>query len=187
MQIQTITVHTAKEFRSWLKKNHKKENKVAVILHKRHTGKTAPSHREMIEEAICFGWIDTTINRVDHDTFIRNFTKRNGNSRWSDNTISYAKKLLKDGKMSEEGIKFFKEGLSRPTHDHGIPKNPAMPAELKAVLAKDGEARKSFDLFPPSAKRTIFRWLLGAKLPETRNKRINKIISNAKAGKRQVF
>ncbi len=175
----TITVYNRKDFRNWLKKNHKKEGRVAVVVHKRHTGKPAPTHRELIEEAICFGWIDTTIKRIDHDTFLRNFTKRNSNSRWSDNTLKYAKQLTKEGKIAPQGMHFYKLGLSKPTHDHGIPKNPDMPPELKKALFKNDKARENFETFSPSVKRTYYRWLLRAKLPETRNKRIRQIIKSA--------
>lgn len=179
MSIPIVSVSTKKEFRDWLKKHHLSENKVAVVLHKRHTGKSAPSHRELMEEAICFGWIDTTIKRIDEDTFIRHFSKRTLNSRWSDNTLGYAKELIKKGLMAPEGLKFYKLGLAKPTHDYGIPKNPDMPAELKKALAKDRIARKNFETFSPSVKRTYYRWLLGAKLPETRLKRVQRIISNS--------
>jgi uncharacterized protein YdeI (YjbR/CyaY-like superfamily) len=174
--IQTIIAYTRNDFRKWLQKNHKKETKVAVIVHKRHTGKNAPTHRELIEEAICFGWIDTTIKRIDEDTFLRYFSKRSSNSRWSDNTLGYAKELVKAGKMSEEGMKFYELGLQRPTHDHGIPKNPDMPPELEKALSKNKKAKEGFESFPPSLKRTYFRWLLRAKLPETRKKRVGQIV-----------
>src|SRR3989338_3697739 len=160
MEIPRIKIYKKEEFRKWLKKNHKKESKVAVIVHKRHTGKPAPSHRELMEEAICFGWIDTTIKRVDEDTFIRHFSKRTKNSRWSDNTIGYAKRLIKEGKMSEEGMYFYKLGLAKPTHDHGIPKDPSMPEELRASLAKNLLLKKRFETFPPSYKRTVYRWII---------------------------
>ena len=102
-----------------------------MVLHKKHTGKPAPTHRELIEEAICFGWIDTTIKRIDDDRFLRNFSRRSKNSKWSDNTLRYAKQLAKQGKMTAVGLDFYREGLKRPTHDHGVPKNPSMPLELK--------------------------------------------------------
>jgi len=172
-----ITVYFRNDFRKWLKKNHKKESKMAVIVHKRHTGKPAPTHRELLEEAICFGWIDTMINRLDEDTFLRNFSKRNQNSRWSDNTLSYAKELIKKGKMTKEGLKFYRLGLQRPTHDHGIPKNPNMPRELAAVLVKNKVAKENFDKFSPSTKRVYYRWLLRAKLPATRQKIVEQIVS----------
>ncbi len=72
-EIKNLEIFNREDFRKWLKKNHKKERRVKLILHKKHTGKGFASHREQIEEAICFGWIDTTVNRIDEDTFSRNF------------------------------------------------------------------------------------------------------------------
>ncbi len=175
----TITVYSAKEFRAWLAKHHKKENKVAMIVHKKHTGKSAPTHREVIEEAICFGWIDTTIKRLDEDTFLRHFSKRNEKSKWSDNTLSYAKKLEKEGRMTSEGLKFYNLGKKRPTHDHGIPKNPDMPEELKKALGKNSRASKGFEKFSPSARRMYYRWILRGKQPATREKRARAIVASA--------
>ena len=179
MTIPTITAYTAKDFRSWLKKYHKKGKRVAVILHKRHTGKPAPNHRELIEEAICFGWIDTTLKRLDENTYLRNFAKRTPNSKWSYNTLKYAKQMLKDGRMTPEGMHYYKLGLKKPTHDHGIPSNPEIPPELKKALLKNKKALNNFDEFPPSTKKTFYRWLLHAKLPETHNKRVKQIVKSA--------
>ena len=181
IQPSIITSYSRNDFRKWLDKNHKKENKVTVILHKRHTGKPAPTHRELMEEAICFGWIDTTVKRLDEDTFIRNFSKRTHNSRWSDNTLRYARELIKNGKMTVEGMRFYKLGLEKPTHDHGIPKNPDMPIELEAALLKNKKARDNFEKFPPSTKKTYYRWILRAKLPPTRDKRVRQIVQSAES------
>jgi uncharacterized protein YdeI (YjbR/CyaY-like superfamily) len=180
----TITAYSTEDFGKWLKKNHTKETKVAVILHKRHTGKSAPTHRELIEEAICWGWIDTTIKRIDEDTFLRHFSRRTPQSTWSDNTLSYAKRLVKEGRMNPAGLEFYKAGKAKPTHDHGIPKNPDMPLELKKMLAKDAKAKKVVEAYPPSTKKMLFRWILRAKLPATREKRAKQILASAKAKKR---
>ncbi|MFA7309766.1 MAG: YdeI/OmpD-associated family protein [Candidatus Paceibacterota bacterium] len=181
--MQRITVYSAKEFRAWLRKNHKKESKLAVVVHKRHTGKPFPTHREMIEEAICFGWIDTTINRLDEDTFIRHFSRRTDKSKWSDNTLSYAKRLAAEGKMSAEGMRFYTMGKGKPTHDHGIPKNPDIPIELKKALAKNAKAKRIVEAYAPSIKRAIFRTILRGKQAATREKTVKKIIAAALAKK----
>ena len=186
--IPEITAYTAKDFHNWLKKHHKSEHKVRVILHKKHTGKTAPSHRQLIEEAICFGWIDTTIKRIDEDTFMRNFSKRNEGSKWSDNTLSYGKALIKAGRMQEQGIHFYKQGEAKPTHDHGIPKNPDMPIELKRALAKNAAAKKNFENVAPSMKRTLFRYILRGVQATTREKRVTQIVANySKSSKGSIF
>jgi len=187
MESKTITVYKKEDFRKWLAKNHKKEKRIAIILYKRHTGKPTPTHRELIEEAICFGWIDTIIKRLDDDRFIRNFTKRNDNSNWSKNTMSYAKQLIKQRRMTGEGLKYYKLGLKKPTQDHLIPKNPDIPIELKEALSKNKKAEENFNNFPPSSKRMFYRWLLSGKQEETRKKRIKKIIDAANTRNKNIF
>lgn len=186
METPTITAYDRKDFRKWLAKHHTTEKSVVVLLHKRHTGKRAPVHRELLEEAICFGWIDTTLHRIDDDVYARKFVRRNEKGKWSDNTLRYARELIVQGKMTPEGLRFYKLGKAKPTHDHGIPKNPSMPAELKDALEKDAVARKHFETYPPSAKRALYRWILRGKLPATRAKRISQIVAGARMGKRAL-
>ena len=139
-----------------------------------------------MEEAICFGWIDTTIKRLDEDQYIRNFSKRNKNSTWSQNTLSYAKDLIKRGKMTPTGLKFYKEGLKKLPHAHGIPKNSEMPIELKKALVTDKVAKDNFESFPPSTKKMFYRWILRGKLKATRTKRIQSTVAKAKEGIKQI-
>ena len=127
---------TRKGWRIWLKKNHEKENKISLVRYKNHTGKPSPTHREAMEEAICFGWIDTTIKRLDNERYIINFVKRKNTGKWSNNTLRYAKELEKQGKMSPAGLFAYKNGLSKPTHDSGIPANPSTPNDLLKILTK---------------------------------------------------
>ena len=185
--MKTITIFNKDEFRRWLIKNHENESKVSVVSYKKHTGKPYASHRELMEEAICFGWIDTTIKRLDEDRYIRNFSKRNKNSRWSENTLGYAKELIKQGKMTPVGLKYYKEGLKKPTHDFGIPKNPDMPLELKKALDKDKKAKENFENFSASVKKMTYRWILRAKRNETIAKRIKLTVDNAKKNRKDVF
>jgi len=181
------TAFNRNDFRKWLVKNHNKETKVEVIVYKKHTGKSSPSHKELMEEAICFGWIDTVIKRLDENKFIRTFSKRNKNSKWSNNTIQYAKDLIKQGKMTSVGLKFYKEGLKKPTHDFGIPKNPDMPVELKNALGKNKKARENFEKFIPSIKKMAYRWILRGKREETRTKRVKLLVERAKNNDNRVF
>lgn len=185
--IPTLTAYKSEDFRRWLKAHGRSQRRMAVVVHKRHTGKPAPTHRELIEEAICFGWIDTTIKRLDEDRFLRHFARRTDKSKWSDNTLSYAKQLVKDGRMTKEGLYFYKLGLKKPTHHQGIPKDPKMPAELKAALSKNKKAKARFEAFPPSAKRVFYRWLLRAKLPGTRQKRLKQIVLAAAANNKNYL
>ena len=185
--MKKITAFDRMDFRRWLINNHDKEDKVSVIVYKKHTGKSSPSHRELMEEAICFGWIDTIIRKLDENRYIRTFSRRNKNSKWSNNTIKYAKDLIKRGKMTPEGLKFYKEGLKKPTHDFGIPKNPDMPVELKQALDKDKKAKDNFENFSASVKKMFYRWILKGKRDETRAKRIKLIVEKARIGRKDIF
>ena len=168
-----------KEWRAWLKKNHKKEKKIAIIKYKKHTGKPSLSHKESMEEAICFGWIDTTIKRLDEDRYLRRFAKRSDKSRWSENTLGYAKELIKQKKMAPEGVKYYLEGLKKPTHDFGIARNPEIPNALKIELEKNKKAKENFDKFATSYKKMYLRWIERAKRKETREKRIKEVVKRA--------
>jgi len=178
-KIPVVTVYTSDDWRTWLAKNHLKEKKVAMVSHKKHTGKPFLSHRTAMEEAICFGWIDTTIKRLDEDKFVRYFVRRGDHANWSINTLRYAKDLLAAGKMAPAGISRYKEGLRKKPHDHGLPTRPDMPAGLKKALATKKAALENFEEFPPSAKYAFYRWILRAKGDDTKARRIDAVVKRA--------
>ncbi len=185
-EIKEVEVYKKGDFSKWLEENGIKENKVRVVIHKKHTGKSDVNAAYLMREAICFGWIDTTAKRLDEDRYMINYSKRTEKSRWSDNTLRYGKELIKEGKMSPQGLKFYELGLAKPTHDHGIPKDPKMPKELRLELSKNEKARDNFSMFSKSTKRMFYRWLLRAKQEETKNKRIKIIIESALKNKKDL-
>jgi len=165
------------DWRRWLEKNHLKEDKVLLIKDKKHTGKPIIHNMDSMKTAICFGWIDTTLKRIDEDRYAITYVKRNKNSRWSINTLSYGKELLKKGLMSQFGIKMYKEGLQKKPHDAGIPKNPQMPKDMKDALEKSKKLDKFMKL-SNSSRRVYFRMFLRIKRPETKIKFIKNLISS---------
>lgn len=182
--MKEVIAFRKEDFRRWLEKYHDREHKVAVVLYKKHTGKKQPSHRELIEEAIAYGWIDTTIKRLDEDRYIRTFSRRTKNSTWSDNTLRYARQLIKEGRMQPSGMEFYKLGKAKPTLNADIPKNPEMPKELKQALTMDAKAKELFAGLTPSSKKMLYRWYLSAKREETRLRRIVRIVDAVKKGER---
>lgn len=179
-EVKQIYFPTKEKWREWLEENHVKESRVAVIRYKKETGKPSPSYEELLHEAICFGWIDSTIQKIDDARYITNFLKRTGKSRWSKNSLRYARGLIKRKKMSAQGMAYYLAGLKKGAYDAGIPKHPKAPRYLKKVLNKNKTAKKNFSKFTSSHKKTLLRWLLKAKLPKTRDKRIKKIMKIAK-------
>jgi len=182
MEEKFIDIFSAEDFRKWLAKNHDKEKKIGLVIHKKHTlrGKNAPSHRELMNEAICFGWIDTTLRRLDEDRYVRFFARRSKDSTWSYNTLGYAKQLIKERRMTPHGLHFYKEGLKKKPHDHGIPHTPKVPEEMKKLLNKNKTAKMRFEELAPSIKRTYLRWIFRAKRPETKMKRIIEVFARLK-------
>ena len=183
-EVKQVYFPTRTAWRNWLRKNHLSKRKIAVVVYKKHTGKLSPNHKELIEEAICFGWIDTTINRLDHEKYLRYFVRRSDNGKWSKNTLGYARDLMKKGKMSPEGTKRYKEGLAKKPHDEGIPKNPRVPKYLRQEIERDSATKENFMKIPKSYKRTLLRWLLRAKLEKTKKKRTKIIVQSLKRKER---
>ncbi len=186
MEIKSITCFSVKSWRAWLARNHKKEERVLLVRYKKHTGKRSFNQSVAMNEAICFGWIDTTLKRIDDGRYGVIFVKRSKNSRWSENTFARAREMIKQGKMSEFGREMFELGLTKKTHDHGIPKNPEMPEDLALELekAKNKKVKESFVKLAPSYKRAFYRWILSAKRAETREKRIRQAVEMVRKGAR---
>ncbi|MFC2175014.1 YdeI family protein [archaeon] len=178
------TPRSRAEWRNWLKKNHEHETRVRVIRYKKHTKRPSPSYQELMDEAICFGWIDTTINRIDDERYAIHFVKRKKTARWSNNTRSYAKRLIKEKRMTAAGLKAYKGGLKWPTFDHNLPKNPRPSKELLKELSKNKAALENFNGFAPSYKRFYIRWIERAKRKETRDKRISQVVQRSAENKK---
>jgi uncharacterized protein YdeI (YjbR/CyaY-like superfamily) len=171
-----------KEWRDWLQKNHKTERAIYFVRYKNHTGKPSISHRIAMDEAICFGWIDTTVKRIDEERSRICFMRRNEKSRWSTSTQRHARRLIKERLMTPEGLKFYKMGLKKPVIDHGLPRDPETPKDLEKAFTK--KSREFFHNLAPSYKRTFIYWVVKAKLPETKKKRIEIVVKCCEQGKK---
>ena len=184
--LKEVTCYTLKEWRKWLSKNYRKEDRVLLIRYKKHTGKESFNQRDAMNEAICFGWIDTTLKRIDDERYGVTFVKRKKSSRWSENTFARAREMIRKRKMTKFGLKMYQEGLKKPTHDVGVPKNPGVPEELKKELEKkkNKKAKDNFEKLAPSYKRIYLRWLVSAKREETLKNRVKVVIERLREGKK---
>lgn len=180
----SVVTKTVEKWRNWLAKHHNKKAYIWQIKYKKHTGKTAPTHRDSMDEAICFGWIDTIIRRLDLDRYAVKFVKRNKNSRWSKATIRHAKRLIKEKRMTPAGLEEYKKGLKKPLHDRNLPKNPKAPEDLKIALAKNKKAQENFESLAPSYRKRYLYLIISAKRPETRKKRIREVVRRSLQNKK---
>jgi uncharacterized protein YdeI (YjbR/CyaY-like superfamily) len=179
MEDKTLHVTNRDEWRAWLKKNHGAEKEVWLIYHKKHTDKPRIPYDDAVEEAICFGWIDSTIRKLDEEKFAQKFTPRNDKSKWSELNRRRARKMIKNGRMTEAGLaKFRKAG--KPDAEAAAMRAPdkklAVPPDLREALAANRKAQENFDNFAPSYKRLYIGWIAAAKRPETRTKRIKQTV-----------
>ena len=95
---ETIYITDRMKWRAWLRKNRKIKKEIWLIYYKKHTGKSRIAYDDAVEEALCYGWIDSTVKRIDNDRFAQKYTPRREKSNWSDLNIERAKKLIKEGK-----------------------------------------------------------------------------------------
>jgi len=167
------------EWRKWLKGNGSFEKGVWLIYYKKHTGKPRVPYDDAVEEAICFGWIDSTIRRINDDKFKQKFTPRKRGSNWSEHNIRRANKMIAKGKMTKAGlIKYeeWKASNKKPLSGATGAKYLNPPAALLKALKQSKQAMDNFDNLAPSHKKNYIRWILDAKKEETRIRRIDKAV-----------
>ena len=180
MQIKkTYYPKDRKEWHNWLKQYHSIEKEIWVIYFKKHTGKPRVAYDDAVEEALCFGWIDSTVKRIDNDKYCQRFTPRNNNSEWSELNKKRVKKLIKDSKMTEFGME--KVLIAKKNRKWNKKTRAAaeykMPNEFNKRLKESPKAHRFFNNLPPSHKKNYAAWIASAKKEETKLRRIEKAIS----------
>jgi len=167
-----------KEWRRWLEKNHSTLEEVWLRYYKKLSGKPRIPYNDAVEEALCFGWIDGKIKRINEEYYLQRFTPRRPESRWSKYNIDRVEKLKKEGVMRPAGLKAYRKALDKPhlIYDDRRDGIPIEPDDLLDALKKNEKALKNFISFTQSSRRMYIEWLNSAKKPETRLRRINRII-----------
>lgn len=167
---------TRAKWRAWLKKNHASAAEVWIGFYKKHTGKPSVSYDEAVEEAICFGWIDTTVRRIDDESYKQRFTPRRKKSVWSVPIRERFAKMVEKGLMTEAGrAALHKDSPVFTSRIRNLPPIP-VPADLKKALAANNVAAANFKALTPKYCQMCYRWITSAKRPETRAKRIAEFV-----------
>lgn len=181
--ICTVSAKSSKEWRAWLRKNHAKGKSVWLVLYKKESGISSVQHDEAVDEALCFGWIDSRPNKRDKDSFYLLFSRRNPKSNWSKANRKRVERLIELGLMAKPGLEMValakKSGTWTALKDV---QRSVVPDDLQKALDMNKKALTNFTAFPPSSKRIILEWVLNAKKPETRLKRIQETASMAAKG-----
>lgn len=185
--MKTLHVTNRDEWHRWLEVNHKKEKEIWLVYYKKHTCNPRIPYDDAVEEAICFGWIDSIIKRIDENTYCQKFTPRRKTSKWSEKNIERAEKMLSQGKMTTPGIALFEQTRNDPSLIVKSEKTPSfieIPEDLNKKLHNTGHAFRYFIAFPRSYQMMCIKWINAAKRPETRERRIEEVARKASEGEK---
>jgi uncharacterized protein YdeI (YjbR/CyaY-like superfamily) len=179
--LKTFEARTPEQWRKWLAAHHDSESEVWLIFHKRHTGRASIAYQDALDEALCFGWVDSLIKRLDDARYARKFTPRKPDSRWSTvNRKRYAE-LKASGRLAPAG-------LNRAPTDRGYdaprPAVSKLPKYIEDAVRKRPKAWRFFESLAPSYRRLYIRWIDSAKQEETKMRRLREAIRLLAAGKR---
>ncbi len=181
----SIQPTTLEEWRQWLEENHARTEGVWLISYKKATGKPRFNYDEAVEEALCFGWIDSKPNKLDEERSMLWFAPRKPGTGWSAANKLRIEKLSQEGRMASAGLAKV-EAAKKDGSWLALDQIEALeiPSDLEQMLATYPPAQRNFTAFPRSVKRGILEWIASAKKPETRLKRVEETARLAAENKR---
>jgi uncharacterized protein YdeI (YjbR/CyaY-like superfamily) len=175
--IGTFHARSRKEWREWLEKNHQSEKSVWLIVYKKESNVPSVYYPEAVDEALCFGWIDSTPKKRDDRSYYQFFAKRNPKSNWSKVNKTKVEKLIAQNLMTAAGLKMVEIAKRTGTWTAlDDVENIKIPDDLQKALDNNKTAFEHWDKFSRSSKRGILEWILNAKKPETRQRRIDETV-----------
>ena len=179
-QLITLEVRSREQWRAWLEKNHALSSGVWLVFYKRHTGVKSIPYEDAVREALCFGWIDSLIKRLDDDRYALKVTPRRTTSKWSDINRRRWAELKAAGLLTSAGL------AAAPTSNTYAPRPvvPELPAYIAKALKTNPKAWKFFRELAPTDCRQFVVWIHIAKRTETRENRIRESIRLLAAGKK---
>lgn len=175
---------TPEEWRAWLAEHHQSEREVWIGYWKKHTGRAMLTWDEAVDEALCFGWIDGQNKRIDADRLRQRFTPRRPGSTWSNVNIARMERLIAQGRAVPAGVAAYearradRQGIY--THENDVVE---LSPDYLARLRADTGAWAFWEVQRPSYRKVAMRWVMTAKRPETREKRISELIADCAAGR----
>ena len=179
---QTYYAKDRKAWRKWLEKNHKTCGGIWLIYYKKNSGKTRVAYDAAVEEALCFGWIDSTLNPRDEDSYMQLFTPRKEKSGWSKLNKDRVERLIAEGLMTEAGLEKIEAAKKHGTWnklDHI--ESYSIPPDLDKFLKENVACKTFFESLSNTNKKYILYYLHNAKREATRQLRIEEIITAFKS------
>lgn len=172
-------------WRAWLERHHATARGVWLVYFKVASGRTRLAYSDAVEEALCFGWIDSRPNKIDDERYMQLFTPRKTRSAWSRINKERIARLDAAGLLAPAGRAKIEEARSNGSWESlDAAEAFEMHADLQTALDANEAARVHFDAFPASTRKGLLAWVAQAKRAETRARRIEELIREAEAGRR---
>ena len=187
-EAETYYPKSRAEWRKWLEQNHQSEQSVWLVYYKTSTKKASLSWSDAVEEALCFGWIDSTKKTIDKESYMQYFSRRKSNSTWSKINKDKVEKLVYNNLMTKAGfdiIEIAKQNGSWTILDDV--EALVMPEDLKDALESYNGSMEYYESLSKSGKKGLLYWVISAKRTETRQKRILEIAENASKKKKPKY
>ncbi|MDH5605440.1 MAG: YdeI/OmpD-associated family protein [Anaerolineae bacterium] len=166
-------------WRKWLSTNFNTVNEIWLVYYKKGSGKSSVDYEASVQEALCFGWIDSVIKAIDEETYARKFTPRKETSNWSSSNKKRAALMIEQGRMTEHGLRLVDAAKQNGQWDapDSRPQIPSKPSiEFSQALNQNKQAKETFDNLSPSHQKQYLGWIETAKREETKAKRIAEAI-----------
>lgn len=182
---EIVEVHDRDEWREWLQANHQQSESILLVTYRQDAGERYIPYEAIVEEALCFGWIDSTRRPLHDGRSTLLLTPRKPGSGWSQANKNRVERLVAAGKIAPAGM----AKINQAKQDGSWSRNDdaealVIPDDLARALADHPEARQHFDAFPPSSRRVMLQWVYDARRPETRARRIEEIATKAARNER---
>jgi uncharacterized protein YdeI (YjbR/CyaY-like superfamily) len=184
---ETFKAADRDSWRRWLEGHGGEKTVIWLLIAKKGTGVASLSYDEAVEEALCFGWIDGQANRFDETFYAVRFTPRKPGSVWAETNVARVEKMIREGRMTEAGLTLVEEAKRRGTWDDAAAVSGRLevtPPDLEEALAADPQAAERWRTWAPSHRRQYVYWVLDAKRPETRARRIAEVVRRSAAALR---
>jgi uncharacterized protein YdeI (YjbR/CyaY-like superfamily) len=184
-ELKSFYARDRKAWRNWLQKNHAKCNGVWLIYYKKSSGNKRLEYNDAVEEALCFGWIDSTSRPIDDEKYMQRFTPRKSKSGWSALNKRRVEKMMQQNLMTKAGLERIEDAKKsgaweRLDHIEAL----ILPEDFEKALERNKKAKTNFENFPQFTKKQFLYRINSAKRPETRKERIKLLVKMAAANKK---
>ena len=185
---QTFTPYSRGAWRRWLENHHNKATEIWLVHYKSHTGRRTIRYEEAVEEALCFGWIDGLVKRIDDARYAQRYTPMRNTSKWSALNLQRVTELMREGKMMKAGLSRLPPSAADPSYDIrpviGKRQPLKVPVYFQKELALHPVTLRNFESLAPSYKRNYILWISAAKTEKTRRKRMDESIALLQNGEK---